>query len=309
MPETSCKCPICKRAVELNEIGLKEFVGLNCPRCGRYAWSGNPVTARAVVDGRVSPLHARRAVSAWIQEQNLLGHTPTLDNSLFERAITVSQPGLIERSQRLLIECGNRTKIYNQNVFVPAAPLEVITWSDDQDELQSLADILREKGLLKKGAATEFRLTAVGLGEVEAKRRQVTTDQAFVAMSFASEMRSAYENGIRLGIRDSGYKPFRVDRHEHVNRIDEEIIAQIRRSRFLVADFTGQRPGVYFEAGFALGLGLEVIWSCRKDDICRLHFDIRQYNCIDWETEADLASRLRRRIEARLGVGPAVDQL
>ena len=33
-------------------------------------------------------------------------------------------------------------------------------------------------------------------------------------------------------------------------------MAEIRRSRFVVADYTGQVNGVYFEAGFALGLGL-----------------------------------------------------
>lgn len=36
---------------------------------------------------------------------------------------------------------------------------------------------------------------------------------------------------------------------EHANKIDDEIIAEIRRSAFLVADFTGQRQNVYFETG------------------------------------------------------------
>jgi nucleoside 2-deoxyribosyltransferase len=33
----------------------------------------------------------------------------------------------------------------------------------------------------------------------------------------------------------------------------------------LVCDLTGYRGGVYFEAGFAYGLGLPVIYICRKD--------------------------------------------
>ncbi|MFC1886373.1 hypothetical protein ACFLZM_04890, partial [Thermodesulfobacteriota bacterium] len=75
--------------------------------------------------------------------------------------------------------------------------------------------------------------------------------------------------------------------HQFNGKIDDEIIAQIRRSRFIVADFTGHRGGVYYEAGFAKGLGLEVIWTCNKNDIDKLHFDIRQYNCIDWDWDAD----------------------
>ena len=80
----------------------------------------------------------------------------------------------------------------------------------------------------------------------------------------------------------------------------------IRRSRFVVADFTGQRGGVYFEAGYALGLGLRVIWLCRDGELKDVHFDTRQYNFLVWKAGeyADLAKRLQNRIEATLGRGP-----
>lgn len=60
-------------------------------------------------------------------------------------------------------------------------------------------------------------------------------------------------------IKDAGYDAKRIDTVHHNNRIHDEVIAMLRRSKFVVADFTGQRGGVYFEAGFALGLGLQVI--------------------------------------------------
>jgi hypothetical protein len=72
----------------------------------------------------------------------------------------------------------------------------------------------------------------------------------------------------------------------------------------VVADFTGHRGGVYYEAGYAAGRGLPIVWTCRRDDINNLHFDIRQYNCIDWTEPSELAKRLRVRIEAVLGDGP-----
>jgi nucleoside 2-deoxyribosyltransferase len=93
-------------------------------------------------------------------------------------------------------------------------------------------------------------------------------------------------------------------RKEHADKIDDEIIAEIRRSAFLIADFTGHRGGVYFEAGYAMGCGLPVIWTCQKDDIEKLHFDILQYNCIDWGEPSELRKRLQKRIEALLGRGP-----
>lgn len=88
--------------------------------------------------------------------------------------------------------------------------------------------------------------------------------------------------------------------------IDDEIIAEIRRSRFVVADFThdkekGVRGSVFYEAGFASGLGLEVIYSCRKGLEGELSFDTRQYHHILWETPEDLRIQLRDRIRARAG--------
>ena len=131
-----------------------------------------------------------------------------------------------------------------------------------------------------------------------------TSSQGFIAMWFDSVLNDAYEHGIQAGVIGAGYDPLRIDRIEHVNRIDDEIIRQINASQFVVADFTGHRGGVYFEAGYALGKEIPVFWTCRKSDMVDLHFDIRQFNCIDWETPESLAQRLATRIEAVLGPGP-----
>ena len=135
--------------------------------------------------------------------------------------------------------------------------------------------------------------------------------QAFVAMWFHEEMTIAYEEGIKKAVESAGYTPMRIDEKPDVNKIDDEIIAEIRRSRFLVADFThgkdGARGGVYFEAGFALGLGIPVIYSCRKDMVDQLHFDTRQYHHIVWEEPADLCRDLKNRIQALIGEGPKKD--
>jgi hypothetical protein len=132
--------------------------------------------------------------------------------------------------------------------------------------------------------------------------------RAFVAMWFDPSMGEAYDNGIRPAIEDAGYEPIRIDRTEHNNKIDDEIIAEIRRSRFLVADFTegttGARGGVYYEAGFAHGLNIPVIFTCRGDMIGNVHFDTRQYNHITWASPSDLRERLAMRIAATLGDGP-----
>ena len=122
-------------------------------------------------------------------------------------------------------------------------------------------------------------------------------------MWFDPELYPAWSEGIEPALRDAGYTPVRVDRVEYNEKIDDRIIAEIRRSGLVVADFTGDRGGVYYEAGFAQGLGLPVIFTIRKDEIKRLHFDTRQYNHIAWETPAELRERLHYRVMATLGPG------
>lgn len=84
----------------------------------------------------------------------------------------------------------------------------------------------------------------------------------------------------------------------------DEIMAEIRRSRFVVADYTAQRNSVYFEPGFALGLGLTVIPPCRADEISALHFDVKHLNTLPWNIPAELVNTLNRRIRAVIGAGP-----
>ena len=189
----------------------------------------------------------------------------------------------------------------------------LFAWSGsiESDEVAFLLEMLAERGTIKLGSGSpipQIRVLAKGYEQVSNSALDVEYDQAFVAMWFHDSMLEAYETGIDAAVRAVGYRPLRIDRKEHVNKIDDEIIAEIRRSRFLVADFTSDpgcpRGGVYFEAGFALALGKPVIWTCRQDLIDHVHFDTRQFNHIVWENPEELAERLKNRIGAVIGQGP-----
>ena len=132
--------------------------------------------------------------------------------------------------------------------------------------------------------------------------------QCFVAMWFDSSLDAIYAQGIAPGIEDAGYVPLRIDQQDpsEDGTIDDAIIAAIRRSRFLVADFThdkeGHRGSVYYEAGFAHGLGIPRIFTCREDLITpqTLAFDVNHYFVLGWlpEQPTVLRKRLCQRIQA-----------
>ena len=146
-------------------------------------------------------------------------------------------------------------------------------WSESigMDEVVYLLAYLEKQGWLEQpgGTPDTYVLTVEGyarLAELEIAHK--ASAQGFVAMWFNDSTDAAWSKGIKLGIEDAGYEAFRIDRKEHNNKIDDEIIAELRRSRFVVADFTqgedGARGGVYYEAGFAHGLNIPVIFLVGK---------------------------------------------
>lgn len=172
-------------------------------------------------------------------------------------------------------------------------------------ELLTLTATLDKQGYIEcegsRRGAPLVRLTEKGWDKVEQLRQSMPlSDQAFVAMWFDPQMDEAFKKGIRLALRATGYSPLRIDLEEFNDDICDKIRGEIRRSAFVVADFTGNRPGVYFEAGYGMGLGLPVIWTCHKDWMEKVHFDTNHYSHIVWSEPEELKIRLENRIRATL---------
>ena len=170
------------------------------------------------------------------------------------RALT--KPPFRERVERYLVAVADKAKTLDQSFKVGEEELVGVSYSDHTNELVIILDHLREEGLLTKNLMDTERLTAKGyIAADELRANRAASTQAFVAMWFTNGMEQVYEEGIKPAIERAGFAPMLIRNKEHANKIDDEIIAEIRRSAFLVADFTGHRQNVYFETGFAMGLG------------------------------------------------------
>ncbi|TGN19099.1 nucleoside 2-deoxyribosyltransferase [Leptospira idonii] len=138
-----------------------------------------------------------------------------------------------------------------------------------------------------------------GWVEIEKLEQPHLSKQVFIAIWFDPSMNQAYQE-IENACRSNGYTPIRIDYKQHNNEISGEILFEIRKSKFLISEVTGQRHGVYFEAGYAMGLGLPVIWCCKQSDLSNVHFDTRQYNHVVWDTTQELFDRLEKRIRSTI---------
>jgi nucleoside 2-deoxyribosyltransferase len=158
--------------------------------------------------------------------------------------------------------------------------------------------------IYERPKAFSVAITADGWDYLERHDRNIEDrTQAFVAMSFSEDLKPIWEGPIYNAIKKAGYKPYRADAEPHSERIDAKIISEIKYSRFVVADVTEQKHGVYFEAGYALGMGLPVLWCVHKDDLEKVHFDTRQYNHIVWQAPDELENKLFDFICAIIGKG------
>jgi len=132
---------------------------------------------------------------------------------------------------------------------------------------------------------------------------------AFVAMWFggkgqAGEMSKLYHEAIEPAVKDAWYRVKRADSEEHNDYIMDKIRGDIRQAPFVVAELTAHNQGVYYEAGFAAGLGIPVIFCCPEPEAGDVHFDVEQVKQIRWQNTDDLRKQLTARILGSIGRGP-----
>ncbi len=304
-------CPICKleqQDVRVWDYGERQTV--ECHRCGTFTITAS---AKRVAENRtLGP-----KISAWLRRRSDAGADIPEVNSHTLNDIEVALPTYRVSEKQLLIlrSFERRTEFPGQEIFVSLELDYPLAWATGEDEFRYLLRALMERGLirrtdgpadLKDSFAFKFEITAAGWTFLDERARpSVISDQVFVAMCFASELKPAWEIGIRPPLAKSGFRPYRVDAEPHIDRIDTRIVTEIKNSRFLVADVTMQRAGVYFEAGYALGIGIPVFWCVRYDDLLNVHFDTRQYNHIVWNNEQHLAEQLFFYVSAIIGRGSA----
>ena len=293
------KCLICNYEGDKLQVSTStELTEVDCPRCGGYLYTDSSRGMLLVL----SPENKSK-LSVVIRNSNIQGR----DLIEFD---TVNIQGIIDNYIELTVQEKIDKLMLNLSISI-SQPNEIIklnesidwplSYSNDQTELAYYIEHLKERKLLEfikhSEEGNQFRITIMGWEYIsKLEKRATTSKKVFVAMNFDKEFDELYEKSIKKAIEDNGYISIISKRAEHIDLIDDFIMAEIKDSRFVVAEFTGQKHGVYFEAGYARGLGIPVIWVCRKDEIGKLHFDINHYNQIDWETPEELMKRLYNRV-------------
>jgi predicted Rossmann-fold nucleotide-binding protein len=123
--------------------------------------------------------------------------------------------------------------------------------------------------------------------------RLVTPRSVFTIMSFEKEFRDVYASCKEV-CKEFGLEAERTDETGSLERIIPRIEKGIRGSAFVIADVSAATPNVFYEVGFARGLGKELIMTAKKGT--KLPFDVGDIPAIFWEIQEDLKEGLRKSI-------------
>ncbi len=326
MTETSCHIwatPAVSQSREPMACGGAGLEHLESPRAGgEYSITGPASNSVASLSAA-----AKITITEMVIESQRFGQRLLIDEEKLKEADSRKPLTVFDRADNLLRYLEQKSGLIGQvlrfnalnNADQKRIEYELLAWTSSQkmSEVVTLVEYCAERTWIQCKEASlrhedvryEIMLRPPGyarLSELDGTNKD--SMKAFVAMWFSEEMKDAYSDGLKKGIEEAGYEPVRIDAIEHIDKIDDRIIAEIRKARFVVADFTSEkdkpRGGVYYEAGFAYGLNIPVIFTCRKDRLDGVHFDTRQFNHIVWEKPDDLSEQLKTRIEAVIGVGP-----
>ena len=205
-------------------------------------------------------------LTTWLVDQRALGNTqPEITETDIDYVKARRPLPVHERAERLLQFISKEGRTVADPVWIAEDTYAAYAWSESTEwaEVDYCLDYLMQQSWLNRRDSTQagslFTVSVGGYSRIAEKETNVDSSQAFVAMWFDDSLKEAFDEGVEPAIREAGYKAMRIDRDPTVDKIDDAIISEIRRSRFLVADFThgekGARGGVYYEAGFAYGLG------------------------------------------------------
>ncbi|MEE8187159.1 MAG: hypothetical protein V3T99_05820 [Nitrososphaerales archaeon] len=330
------RCLICSFAVDsFSENAKEDRFEVRCYRCGFYMISQSDAVSlpKYFTDERKNA-----NLSAWVRE-----HEPaTVRYNEFEKLTHLRAPTVGERATKLLLyfkellpEIGTTfsSNLAHSNIIALQDPnfpqvkgfkrgqaqisvcMLSVSWSSNWNELEYLIRnyLWLEKEYVDISGNNNVMLTPKGWARIDQLAQQRMDSQvAFIAMKFDNDLVEFSRQWFEKGIEEAGYEPKALYDHQHNNIIDDEMIALIRQSKFVVCDLTGMSLGAYYEAGYAHGSNADVIFLCEKDYFEEhredIHFDVNHRPILRWERDEgeDLARKLQKRIEATIGRGPYI---
>jgi nucleoside 2-deoxyribosyltransferase len=263
--------------------------------------------------------------SSWIQKQNKVnGKPPLITSDKYEMLKTIPDITLkhkLEIFMQKIYQCFDQNATSDVSIDLNREPSWLsLTWAKNEGEFYSIIEEANSMGLIESvtdnmNLMMELKYSKIpNVKKITFKGREfveslgqttVVSNKIFMAFYFTDEMKESFEETTKRAVTDASDGKLIAVRVSTSGtpidtKIDDALITMLKSSKVVIADFTGQRQAVYYEAGYAMGMGIPVIWTCREDEVNKLSFDTRQYPHILWKDKDDLYKQLTARLSAQI---------
>lgn len=319
MGEALTNCPIC------DFPGIKQFSRsgdmyfMQCARCGEYEISWELLKGFVDVKDKINEVgYILSGLSRELNETGNKYPTFTIKNleADLKHYLIPNIKSIEEKVQKFLQRVREKTKYFGEEIKLGDIETVVsLAYAKNSDELIALFTLITEKKMARIGViknenddgkhTVKITLSVGGwdlTNSLEDKNKE--SDRGFVAVWFHDSMNKNID-AIEEAISESGFLPICIRDKHFPERIMDKALGEIRRSKFVIVDLTGNRGSVFFEAGFAYGLGIETIYIyCDKSnsESTPLEFYVRHYQCYKYKTPSDLKETLKAAISARMKI-------
>ena len=296
-----CECKLIKFVERPNGLDGNRF---NCPNCGYYEISrtaqimlGNSDKYQLAVLSHAIWKHQREDGPLFVVST---GHVEAVENEKLPRPA--------EMLDLLILFIGDyQNGIPGTSFEGKYNILRAKIGAENDSDVNTLLKFAQERSLITghgPGKSNVYvKLSFQGWQYYEdLKRGKTSSRTAFMAMPFGNQdVCEMVDHIFRDAVKKTGFTLKRLDDQTPAGLIDNRMRVEIRNCRFLIADLTGGNNGAYWEAGFAEGLGKQVIFTCEKEyyEKNKTHFDTNHHHTILWSLDdpekaaEDLKSTIR----------------
>lgn len=291
------ECPVCKvgNITQAAHSGGADRSVIICPNCGQFEISG---TAYVTLSNQGQDTRLSFAVRTRFDR----GEHVYLNTSNREEILSgIVIPVKIKEVAELLLISVYADDDNTSKEITLSAENSIRFGINNDSQMRMVIEFIESKGWFKilrlSGGGAQLSLIGEGISYAEdIINPNYKSDQVFVAMSFNPELDTLYSVAIQEAVKQCQLSALRSKDFDFNDEVIKNIQFQIDSSRFVIADFTDNRPGVYYEAGYATGRKLPVIYCCRESDKEIIHFDIDHFNFIFWSDLEGLKNDLIKRI-------------
>ena len=318
METTIITCPICgqKEATKQEAFDRRTLQWVACARCGTFGISRQLVIFEDVKKKVAKVSHLLSGLARELKETRGIPPTFTLDtlDETLRHPLIPQANSIEEKIKKLLQRLREKTEEFGQEVDLGDIETVVsLAYAKSSNELIALFALMTEKKLAKIGVVSNERddgkrrvriaLSANGWQIAESQeKKNKESDRGFIAIWF-DDTREETIKVLEQTIDGLGYRSVCIKHEHYPETIMEKALGEIRNSRFVVADLTGERVDVAFEAGFAFGLGIEVIYvyDKRVKDELPKGFYSKHFQCHGYSGHDELRDIIKAAIGARMG--------